>query len=114
MMTHGWAKIQKFAALSETFADPIGLGPKWSLILIIFAEFGCSILLVLGAFTRLAAIPLMIGMVVAAFFAHPGFEFSKSELSLLFLTVYTAFLFMGAGRYSVDHLLGRKLFAIKP
>ena len=105
MMTHGWAKIQHFTQLSQTFADPIGLGAKASLILIIFAEFGCSILLALGLLTRLAAIPLIIGMIVAAFFTHPEFALGQSELALLYLAIVVAFLIMGAGRYSLDHLI---------
>ena len=109
MLTHGLAKIQNFSALSETFADPIGLGAKFSLILIIFAEFGCSILLMLGLFTRLAAIPLAIGMAVAAFVAHAPFSFSASELPLLYLVVFASFFFLGAGRYSIDYLIAKKI-----
>ena len=109
MMTHGLAKIQHFSELSQTFADPIGLGPKFSLALIVFAEFGCSLMLILGLLTRLAAIPLIIGMIVAAFIAHSPFTFGGSELPLLYLVIYTSFFFMGAGRFSVDHLIGRRL-----
>lgn len=109
MLTHGLAKIQNFTELSQTFGDPIGLGPKWSLILIIFAEFGCSILLILGLLTKLAVLPLVIGMVVAAFFTYPSFAFAKSELALLYLAAYVSLFFTGAGRYSLDHLLGQWL-----
>jgi len=109
MMTHGLAKIQNFTELSQTFADPIGLGPKFSLILIIFAEFGCSILLILGLLTRLAAIPLVVGMIVAAFVAHSPFTFSQSEIPLLYLVIFVSFFFMGAGRFSVDYWIGKQL-----
>ena len=109
MMTHGLAKIQNFTELSQTFADPIGLGPKFSLILIIFAEFGCSILLILGLLTRLAAIPLTIGMIVAAFVAHSPFTFGQSEMALLYLAIFVSFFFMGAGRFSADHFIGKSL-----
>ena len=109
MLTHGLAKIQNFSEFSQAFADPIGLGAKTSLILIIFAEFGCSILLILGLFTRLAAIPLIIGMIVAAFVAHAPFAFGQSELPLLYLVVFVSLLFTGAGRFSADHMIGKWL-----
>lgn len=107
MMTHGLAKIQNFEALSHTFIDPIVLGVKTSLVLIIFAEFFCSLLLVFGFLTRLAAIPLVIGMTVAAS-AH-GFSLDGSELALLYMVIFIMFLLTGAGRYSIDYLMLRRL-----
>lgn len=107
MLTHGWQKLSNFDVLQSVFPDPIGLGSGASLTLIIFAEFFCSILLILGAFTRLAVIPLIIGMLVAAFGAHGADPFSAKELSLLYLAIYIAFGFTGAGKFSVDYILRR-------
>ncbi|MDR0955373.1 MAG: DoxX family protein [Rikenellaceae bacterium] len=109
MLTHGWAKLSDFANLSQSFSDPIGIGAKWSLMLIVFAEFFCSILLILGLLTKLAVLPLIIGMVVAAFFTYPKFTIAQSELALLYLSVYLSIFFLGAGKYSVDSLLARWL-----
>lgn len=108
MLTHGLAKIQQFNALSQAFGDPIGLGSELSLTLIVFAEFFCSILLILGLLTRLAAIPLIIGMIVAAFAAHVPFSFDASEKALLYLLIFVAFLFTGGGQFSVDRLIWRR------
>jgi putative oxidoreductase len=105
MLPHAWVKIRNYADLSQSFTDPFGWGPKWSLNLIILTEVGCSILLILGLLTRLAVIPSIIGMVVAAFFARPKFVLSKSEPALLFLGVYLTLFFTGAGCFSIDHFL---------
>ena len=49
LYSHGWRKLLKFFGDDPiTFADPIGLGAITSLILTVFAEFFCSILLMLG------------------------------------------------------------------
>ena len=88
MLTHGWQKISNFDMLSTVFPDPLGLSSSISLSLIIFAEFFCSILLILGLSTRLATIPLIIGMSVAAFVIHGNDPFSTKELSLLYLLFY--------------------------
>ena len=103
MLTHGLAKMSNFSEMSQTF-DPIGMGGALSLSLVIFAEVFCSIAVILGLFTRLAAIPLIIAMCVAVSF-HAGQGFAKMELALLYLTVFTAILITGPGGYSVDRLI---------
>lgn len=102
MLTHGWPKFSKILAGNFEFGDPIGIGSAPSLILATLAEFGCSILLILGFQTRLAAIILMINMFVIAFFAHASDPFGKKEMPLLFLLIYTTIFFVGPGKHSID------------
>lgn len=104
MLPHAWVKIQNYDNLADSFTDPFGLGPKASLWLIILTEAGGSIFLMLGLLTRLAVLPSIVGMVVAAFFARPKFVLGKSEPALLFLLIYLVLFFTGAGRFSLDHL----------
>lgn len=109
MLTHGYPKLLKLFAGSEIqFADPFGLGMASSLGLAVFAEFFCSILIGLGIGTRLATIPLIINMSVAAFIAHGADPFGKKELALLYLVIYIFLLVTGGGKFSVDHLISRK------
>jgi len=105
MMVHGWQKLGKFSQMSQTFADPFGLGPAPSLALAIFAEFFCSILLVVGFLTPLALAPLLVTMLVAIFYAHGADPWQKKELAVAYLSVYVTLMFSGAGRYSLDYLL---------
>lgn len=109
MLTHGLPKIDRlFGEGPVKFADPFGLGPEISLVLVIFAEVACSILVIIGFKTRWATIPLMITMLVAAFYAHAADPFGKKELSLLFFTLFLSILISGGGNYSVDVGIGRK------
>ncbi|HAI84842.1 MAG TPA: DoxX family protein, partial [Chitinophagaceae bacterium] len=62
MVDHGIPKMMKFADLQSKFYDFLGLGGKWSLMLVIFSEVFCSLFLALGLFTRFALIPLIITM----------------------------------------------------
>lgn len=105
MMVHGWSKLQGFSEMSGSFPDPIGVGSAVSLSLAIFAEFFCSILLILGFLTPLATIPLIITMLVAAFIAHADDPWSTKEKAVLFLAAYITLLVSGPGRYSLDHKL---------
>ena len=110
MLTHGVPKLDKLLEGGDIqFADPIGLGPTLSLILVVFSEVVCSILIAVGYKSRLASIPLIITMLVAAFITHANDGIFKQEKALLYILVYTMIILSGSGRFSVDNLLkGRK------
>ena len=104
---HGYQKIDHFSTMENTFMNFIGLGSKISLCLVIFAEFICGILLVLGLFTRFACIPLIIMMCVALFKVHNGHGFGVGEMDVLYLSGFLAILFAGPGRISCDSMIGK-------
>jgi putative oxidoreductase len=105
MLTHGWPKFQRLMAGNMKFADPLGLGSEISLILAVFAEFLCSMTLIIGLFTRLSASMLAFTMLVAALIQHGDDPFSKKEKALLYLAGYVILILMGSGKYSVDDRL---------
>lgn len=104
MILHGTPKLMNFATRMDDFSDPLGIGSVASLALCIFAEFFCTVFIVVGAFTRLALIPLLINMLVAVFIVHGGDPVSDRELGIFYLLVYLALFFSGPGKYSVDGL----------
>jgi putative oxidoreductase len=111
MLTHGWGKMENlFSGEPIQFADPIGLGATASLVLAVFAEVLCSILLILGFATRFAAIPLLITMLVAAFIVHINDGFGRQEFALLYAVIYLSITLIGAGKYSLDYLISKKIF----
>lgn len=100
---HGWGKLMRlFSGEPIEFGDPYGIGPTASLILATFAEFLCSVLVMLGLFTRLSVIPLIITMLTVVFVVHLGDEYGRVEKGILFLMAYIAILIGGPGRYSLD------------
>jgi putative oxidoreductase len=108
MLTHGLPKLQKVLSGNFAFGDPLGLGSGVSLTLAALAEVGGSLLILVGAATRLAVLPLIVTMLVAAFVAHADDPFGKKELPLLYLFSYSLLLLAGAGKYSVDGLLSQR------
>lgn len=106
MLTHGIAKIENFDTLVDTFPDPIGLGTL-TLPLIILVEVGASILLIVGFLTRIALIPLIFSMIVAAFLTFPTFALATSELPLMYLGIFITLLLAGPGKCSIDYLLDK-------
>jgi len=109
MLTHGIPKVQRVFSGNWHFSDPIGLGPQISLFLASFAEAGCSVLIILGLSTRLATIPLMITMSVAAFIQHGDDPFSRKETALLYLVIFFLLFFFGGGKYSLDNRVVSRL-----
>jgi len=107
MIPHGYSKLINFADMSAKFADPFHIGTSTSLGLVIFAEFFCGIFVVLGLFTRLACIPIIIDMAVAVSYAHKGDIFDTGEKAMLFLFGFAALLFTGPGKVSMDRFIGK-------
>jgi putative oxidoreductase len=114
MIVHGYQKLGWITAGGEIqFGDPIGVGVTTSLYLTVFAEFFCSIFLLLGFATRLATIPLIITMLVAIFIVHAPDGFDKKEMGLHYLLVYVFLLVSGPGKYSIDQLISKSLYSRK-
>ncbi|MGE0634065.1 MAG: DoxX family protein [Pseudobdellovibrionaceae bacterium] len=105
LLSHGWPKLANYSTYLEKFPDPIGFGIMTSLCLAIFAEVACSILVVIGLATRLAAIPLLITMGVAFFVIHGAQPFSEKEMSFIYMISFLILLFTGGGKFSLDYHL---------
>lgn len=110
MLTHGYSKLLMLTAGGPyQFADPLGMGVATSLILAVFAEVLCSILLIFGLATRFSAIPLLFTMLVAALIVHADDGFGRKELPLLYASVFFVIALAGPGRFSLDNLINKKL-----
>jgi putative oxidoreductase len=107
MMHTGYNKLVHFSEYQAKFMNFLGMGSTMSLALVVFAEFFCSMFLIIGLFTRFAAIPLIIVMCVALFKAHNGEVFGDGQTAALYLTGYLVLLLVGPGRVSVDSMIGK-------
>lgn len=107
MMMHGYNKLVHFGEMQHKFMNFLGMGSTISLALVVFAEFFCSLFLILGLFTRLASIPLIIATLVMIFKAHNGEVFGDGEHAALYLIGYLVLLLVGPGRVSVDSMTGK-------
>ena len=106
---HGWTKVMHFSDMQDRFVDFMSLGPQISLILAIIGEFVCSLLLILGLFTRIAAILLIVNMLVAISVAHNWAIIEEAQLPFIFLAGYFSLLLLGPGKLSLDGLMNRKM-----
>lgn len=110
MLPHGWSKLRRLKEGAGDFYNFLGMSSELSLLLIVIAEFFCSILLILGVSTRLILIPLMVGMLVAICMIHGTDPLSEKEPGLLFLVPYVTLFITGPGKYSLDYIIfGKKM-----
>ncbi|MFN7020960.1 MAG: DoxX family protein [Phycisphaerales bacterium] len=108
---HGLGKLR--GGNASAFPDPLGIGSTLSYYGAVTSEVLCASLVAAGLFTRLACLPLMFTMGVAALVVHgkdPLFMSggTAKEPALIYLAMYVVILLCGPGRYSVDAgVLGR-------
>jgi putative oxidoreductase len=107
MIHHGYQKLTHFNDTVSNMPSLLGMGQKVSALLIIFAEFFCSLFIIIGLFTRLSTIPLIIAMFVALFKVHNGHVFGNGETVALYLAGYFVLLIIGPGKVSVDGMMGK-------
>ncbi len=104
---YGYAKLISFDSILSQFPDIIGIGSKLSLSLVVFAELGCGLLIVIGYLTRFAVIPIFITMWVAYFIAHASDPFTAKTLAFVFLLLSVVIFILGSGKYSLDGKLNK-------
>jgi putative oxidoreductase len=107
LLIHGMDKITHFSKYEYTFLNFLQIGHRWSLVLCIFAEVFCAGLVVLGLFTRFAALVLVINFSVASFIALKGQSLEVHQVAICYLTAFFALLLTGPGRFSVDGAMGK-------
>lgn len=101
---HGFGKVMNVLGGNLQFLDPIGIGPEASLILAAFAEGICAFLVLIGFWTRLASLILVINMSVAIFFHHipSGDAFGDFESAALYLVAFFVIFLLGPGNFAID------------
>lgn len=102
MLTHGVPKISKLFETPIKFSDPIGLGETPSLILTLIGEVIAPIFIIIGFKTKIASVPAIITMFVAAFIIHLSDPIGKKEKAILYLMCFVVLFLTGAGKYSID------------
>lgn len=102
---YGLNKFLAYDQILPMFQDVIGIGPKLSFNLVIFAELICGFFVAIGFLTRLSVIPIFITMIVAFFIAHAKDPFDVKSLAFVFMLLAIVVFVLGSGRYSVDKLI---------
>ncbi len=105
MIGYGWGNLSTFGERFHAFADPFGFGMEITFSFAVLAEFFCAGLIIIGLFTRIAVVPIMITMLTAAFIIHAEDPWGKKEFALLYFIPFCTIFLSGPGRFSLDYKL---------
>ena len=116
MLFYGYHKLSHFSEMiKEDFwikeVNFLGLGASFSLALTIFAEFFCSLFVLIGLCTRLSLLPLLfcMGYIVVHIDHAEIIEAGKHGYELnhafYYAILYLVLLLTGPGKWSFDKLI---------
>jgi putative oxidoreductase len=104
---HGYLKLSNFHQTESFMPDIMGLSKSIAAGLVVFAELFCGFLIILGLFTRLACIPIIIMLLFIIFKTGHADFFGKEELPTAYIIPFIALLFTGAGKISIDNMISK-------
>ncbi|WP_426206299.1 DoxX family protein [Pseudomonas sp. TWP3-1] len=99
---HGLPKLLDFTAQLQLIEDPFHLGAHLTLILAIFAEVVCPLLIVAGVLARLACLPILFVLLVALLVVHPQWSVAEGQFGWLLLIIFTTVFIAGPGRLALN------------
>ncbi len=119
MAFYGYEKLSNFSEMAASDfwmknVSFLGMSGKIPLVLTIFAELICSLLLIIGLFSRFALFTLMFCMAYIFLVIFPlsildkgdnGYKFNDA---FVYFIVYLGLFFTGVGKYSLDAKLFSK------
>lgn len=115
MATHGWQKLMGGPAAFGEFLGSLGVPlPGLMAYVVILAELGGGILLILGLLSRWAGLILTINLAMAILLVKTQVGFIApadqpgvgAELDLALIAGFVTILLAGPGKVSLDHVLG--------
>jgi len=110
-LSTGWGKVHSLDKVTKFFVE-LGIPmPGLNAVVVGYSELVCGALLVVGLFTRLATLPLLVSMVVAILTAklasiHGLFDLVGAD-EFTYLCVLLMLALIGPGKLSLDELLVR-------
>jgi putative oxidoreductase len=107
-LLHGLDRVRNYSQLANSIPDPLGMGRRHSLMLVVAAEFVGGILITLGLAGRLAALLLAFSLGLTLFSGEAGLPWRQREATVLYLTASLAILMLGCGRWALDAVVWKR------
>ncbi|SEM16645.1 putative oxidoreductase [Pseudomonas sp. NFIX51] len=102
LWVHGLPKLLDYSAELQRIEDPFRLGANLTLMLAIFAEVLCPLLIVAGVVVRLACLPILAVLLVALLVVHPQWSLAEGQFAWLLLILFSSILIAGPGRLALN------------
>jgi putative oxidoreductase len=102
LWVHGLPKLLNYSEQLKVIEDPFHLGANITLLLAIFAEVLCPLLIIAGVLVRLACLPILSVLLVALLVVHPEWTLFEAQFGWLLLIIFTTLLIGGPGRLALS------------
>jgi putative oxidoreductase len=102
LWVHGLPKLLDYSAQLHVIEDPFHLGANLTLMLAIFAEVLCPLLIIVGLLVRLACLPILCVLLVAMVVVHPQWSIEEGQFGWLLLILFTSIFIAGPGRLALN------------
>ncbi|CRL47534.1 DoxX family protein [Pseudomonas sp. P154a] len=102
LWVHGLPKLLDYSAQLHVIEDPFHLGANLTLMLAIFAEVLCPLLIIVGLLVRLACLPILCVLLVAMVVVHPQWSLEQGQFGWLLLILFTSIFIAGPGRLALN------------
>jgi len=103
IIVHGLKKIGVGIAQAEVVPNPLGLPEMLNQVFATGANIVCPLLIILGLFTRLAAIPIVAVTLTGYFVVHGNDSLLERDIPFMFSVAFLFIIAVGPGRYSIDN-----------
>ena len=98
LWVHGLPKLLNYSEQLQLIEDPFHLGANITLLLAIFAEVLCPLLIIAGVLVRLACLPILAVLLIALLVVHPEWTLFEGQFGWLLLIMFSTLLISGPGR----------------
>jgi len=95
-------KLLNYSAQLQVIEDPFHLGANVTLMLAIFAEVLCPLLIIAGVLVRLACLPILCVLLIALLVVHPQWSLDEGQFGWLLLILFTSLFIAGPGRLALN------------
>ncbi|MGE8154343.1 DoxX family protein [Pseudomonas vancouverensis] len=102
LWVHGLPKLLHYSVELQNIEDPFHLGANLTLMLAIFAEVLCPLLIIAGLLVRLACLPILFVLWVAMLIVHPQWTLFEGQFGWLLLIIFTSIFIAGPGRLALN------------
>ncbi|MEX3772608.1 DoxX family protein [Pseudomonas sp. MYb118] len=102
LWVHGLPKLLNYTAQLQMIEDPFHLGAHITLMLAIFAEVLCPLLIIAGVLVRLACLPILCVLLIALLVVHPQWSIEEGQFGWLLLLLFGSVLIAGPGRLALN------------
>jgi putative oxidoreductase len=106
---HGFRKLGIGVSEPELIPNPYHLPEAFNDTFVVLATLFFPMLVLCGFCTRLATIPTLVVTITSYFISHSNDTGLIKEMSILYGLAFSLILMLGAGKYSVDNYMYKKL-----